>query len=113
MMWYWGDHMSWWGWVGTSLMMILFWGLVIWAIVTLVRYLSQESRESAGGRDAEAPEQLLARRFAMSEIDESEYVQRLEVLRSSGLAGPGQQGPSTEASASGPTPAGTRGQSRP
>ena len=76
---YYGDHMSGWGWFGASVGMILFWGLVITAIVLLVRYL----RSDRPGQAPTAPtaEQVLAERFARGEINETEYRDRLATLR--------------------------------
>ncbi|MFC4337822.1 SHOCT domain-containing protein [Salininema proteolyticum] len=57
--------------------MVVFWGLVIWGIVALVR-TSPQSRRVTGGRDAE---KLLADRYARGEMDENEYLERLGILR--------------------------------
>jgi putative membrane protein len=88
MFWY-GDHMSGWGWFGASFGMLVFWGLIITAFVLLLRALGRP--EQPGSRSAtRAPgtpasaEQLLAERFARGEIDEEEYRRRLQVLRSGG-----------------------------
>jgi putative membrane protein len=81
MMWYDSD----WGWAGWALMtvgMVLFWALVITAVVLVVRYI-------AGTRGTAAPpppgptraEDVLAERFARGEIDEDEYRRRLASLR--------------------------------
>jgi putative membrane protein len=81
MMWYDGD----WGWAGWALMtvgMVLFWALVITAVVLVVRHV-------AGARGSAAPpppgstraEDVLAERFAAGEIDEDEYRRRLASLR--------------------------------
>jgi putative membrane protein len=74
---YYGDHMTGWGWFAMSLSVVVFWGLVITAIVLLVRYLSQARQSSPPPR---RPEQLLAERFARGEIDETEYRDRLAAL---------------------------------
>jgi putative membrane protein len=75
---YYGDHMSGWGWFTMSVGTFLFWGLVITAIVLLVRNINKAERP---GRSPRTPEQLLAERFASGEIDETEYQQRLATLR--------------------------------
>jgi putative membrane protein len=75
---YYGDHMSGWGWFGMAVSAVLFWAVVITAIVLLIRYLNQ-TRPS--GPTTRTPEQLLAERFARGEIDEAEYQQRLATLR--------------------------------
>jgi putative membrane protein len=73
---YYGDHMSGWGWFAMSLSAVVFWGLVITAIVLLVRYLHAGSPS----QPPETPEQILAERFARGDIDESEYRDRLAAL---------------------------------
>jgi putative membrane protein len=75
---YYGDHMNGWGWFAMSVGTILFWGLVITAIVLLVRNINKAARPSQSPR---TPEQLLAERFARGEIDETEYQQRLATLQ--------------------------------
>lgn len=82
MMW---DHgWGWGGWFGMSLGMLVFWGLVIWLVVWLVR-ASSAKRDSTPATTR--PEDVLAERFARGEIDEAEYQDRLRVLRG-GPAGP-------------------------
>ncbi|AKK26859.1 SHOCT domain-containing protein [Mycobacterium sp. EPa45] len=82
---FWSDHdMSGWGYAGMAIGMVLFWILIIVAIIALVRF-------STGGAQTptvlqpppypESPEQLLAARFARGDIEEAEYQQRLAVLR--------------------------------
>jgi putative membrane protein len=72
MMW---DGFGGWAWVWMCLGMIVFWGLVAWVVVTLVR---QGRRVGSDKRDADA---LLEERFARGEIDEDEYRRRREVIR--------------------------------
>jgi len=74
----WGyDGWSWWGWLLMSGSMVVFWGLLIWAIVAIFR-----PGGGWGRGERRDPEQILAERFAAGEIDESEYHARLDVLRS-------------------------------
>ena len=84
MYWY-GDHMSGWGYALTAVSMVIFWGLIIVGIVALVRYLGR-SGQPTGVPPAErpTPEQVLAERFARGEINEDEYRRRLDTLRTSG-----------------------------
>jgi putative membrane protein len=82
MMWWHDGDISGWGWAAMSVGMVLFWGLLILGGVLLVRAMSRPPRE-APGDSRPAPEQVLADRFARGEIDEEEYRQRLETLRSS------------------------------
>ena len=79
MMYYYGGHMSGWDWFGTSVGMILFWGLLIAGIVLLVRYLRSDHPGQAP--TAATAEQVLAERFARGEINETEYRDRLASLR--------------------------------
>ena len=77
MIWY--DHdwgWGWWGWLAMTAGMLVFWGLLIWGVVALVR-------GSAPTPPAPDPEQTLAERFARGEIDEPEYRHRLDTLRAS------------------------------
>ncbi len=68
------------------LLLLLFWGLVIAAIIALVRYLGGTRQ---GGPPASSPadrgrpnaEELLDERFARGEIDQDEYTRRRQLLR--------------------------------
>ena len=55
------------------LFMVVFWGLIVWAMVALVQGLSQAggSRTSVGEQDSAL--EILKRRYARGEIDEKEY----------------------------------------
>ena len=44
---YYGDHMTGWGWLAMSVGAVLFWGLLITALVVLVRYLSNSAQWQA------------------------------------------------------------------
>lgn len=77
MWWYDGDW-GWGAWLAMTASMLAFWGLVIWAILALVRGSAGE-----GARRDTTPEQILAERFARGEIDEDEYRRRLDALRGS------------------------------
>ncbi len=79
MYWY-GDHMSGWGWGLMTVSMLLFWGLAIAGVVLIVRHLRRDQRP-ASHPTGSAAEQLLAERFARGEIDEQEYRHRLDILR--------------------------------
>jgi putative membrane protein len=80
------DGMGWGGWFVGSLMMIAFWALVIWAVLTFVR-------GPVARRPGDDPEEVLARRFAAGEIDEAEYHERLETLRGTRAARASQSPP--------------------
>jgi putative membrane protein len=87
MMW---DHYGDWGWGGwihwilTTTAVVVFWVLVIAAIVLLIRYLI--SVRITGGSlltGRGIAENLLAERYARGEIDDDEYQHRLTLLRHS------------------------------
>ncbi len=107
MMWYWGTGVHGWAWGLGIFTSLIFWGLIIWAVVALVGWAHRGrpgsaapgiwresgSRPGAGPpgspgphgpgspwRDND-PEEILSRRYAAGEIDAEEYRQRLEVLR--------------------------------
>jgi putative membrane protein len=71
--------MSWggdWGWgaaLAMAAMMAAFWALLIWAVLTVTRRADSD-------RDSES---ILAERFARGDIDDAEYRQRRDLLRSS------------------------------
>jgi putative membrane protein len=78
MMWWYGNGMDGWGYTLMTVSMVLFWGLIVYGVIALVRYVGRHDR-SMDARPA--PEQVLAERFAHGQIDEQEYRQRLDVLR--------------------------------
>ena len=67
---------SWWWFM--PIFMILFWGLVIWGIVAMVRGLSG-SRGSDSSRVDSALE-VLKKRYARGEIDKEEYEEKKKDL---------------------------------
>ena len=79
---FWSDHdMSGWGYAGMVIGMVLFWVLIIVAIVALIRFSTGSAQTRSIPPSPESPEQVLAARFARGEIDEADYQQRLAVLR--------------------------------
>ncbi len=82
----WHNGMHWSGWFGMGIFMILFWGLIIWGIVSLVRYVNSSGQKASfharAHEAAPSPDQVLGERFARGEIDREEYSRRLAVLRS-------------------------------
>jgi putative membrane protein len=77
MMWWYGPGMSGWGYALMTVSMVLFWALVIFGVVALVRYLGRDER---GGSTPRSPEEVLAERFARGEIDEDQYKHSRETL---------------------------------
>lgn len=89
MMFWYGNGMGGWGYALMTVSAVLFWALVILAVVALVRYLARSSGPRDGRSVSEQPpEQLLAGRFARGEIDEQEYHSRLATLRGTHHANP-------------------------
>lgn len=87
MFWY-GHGMGGWGYGLMTLSFIVFWGLVIVAIVLLVRHFGRPGEQAGSFRPPESPaatkstaEQLLSERYARGEIDDEEYQRRLNTLR--------------------------------
>jgi putative membrane protein len=66
---------GWGGWLLGTVVMIAFWALVVWAIVSATRHSGR------GGSDERTAEDVLDERFARGEIDADEYEQRRRVLR--------------------------------
>lgn len=83
MMMYDGWGMGWGGWLLMTLVMIVFWAILITAIVLAVRYVAGSGRPGAGPGPSgpTRAEDLLAERFARGEIDDDEYRQRVTLLR--------------------------------
>jgi putative membrane protein len=70
----WEGHMGWaWWWMGVG--MLVFWGLVAWVAVTLVRQGDNEPRVARGARE------ILDERYARGEIEDDEYRRRSELIR--------------------------------
>lgn len=79
MMWWYGNGMNVWGYTLMTASMVLFWGLVTFGVIALVRYHAGGDQPVAAARPT--PEQMLAERFARGEIDQSQYRERLDTLR--------------------------------
>jgi putative membrane protein len=67
------------GWVVMILAMVVFWALVVFAVVAIFR----GTRDSGpgNGNARHDPTEILEERFARGEIDADEYRARLDVLR--------------------------------
>ncbi len=71
-----------WGWIGVGMVhMLLFWALIILAIVTLVRYLSGTSSESTRETN-KVPLDILKERYARGEIEKPDYEEKRRELQS-------------------------------
>ncbi|MGW6562185.1 SHOCT domain-containing protein [Streptomyces hydrogenans] len=82
MMFWYGDGMNGWGWFAMSAGTILFWGLLITAVVLIFRTLDRAAERPARQDRPAGPERILGERLARGEIDEEEYRRRLSALRS-------------------------------
>lgn len=76
---------SWW-WIPMMIMMVAFWGGVIWIGVTLVKRSHAPHVHGLGTPPMATParpaaEEVLADRLARGEIEPDEYRQRIEALR--------------------------------
>ncbi|MGN6794356.1 MAG: hypothetical protein ACTHJW_18380 [Streptosporangiaceae bacterium] len=80
MMFWYGGHWAFWQadmmWAGT----VVFWGLVIWGIVALIRF----SRRPGEGDHAGDVRRILDERLARGEIGAEEHQRILDLLRSGG-----------------------------
>jgi uncharacterized membrane protein len=77
-------HSGWGSWILTTGTTIVFWALVITAVVLLARYLLSLSQRPTGtprAAGASNAEQVLAERYTRGEIDDDEYQRRLGLLR--------------------------------
>lgn len=79
MMFWYGNDTNVWGYTLMTISMVLFWALVIYWVIALLRYPSREDRPAVATRPT--PEQVLAERLARGEIDESEYHHLMDTLR--------------------------------
>ena len=77
---YYGD-VGWGGWLAMALFMILFWGLVIFAVVALFRggTKSSNSQSTDPGNTAD-PRRILDERLARGDIQVEEYQARKDAL---------------------------------
>ena len=72
---------GWWGMGMGWLFMLVFWGLVIAALVVLVRFLSgRQGDGAAGGPREKTAREIVQARYARGEIDRNEYEQKMRDL---------------------------------
>jgi putative membrane protein len=80
MMYGWGPQG--WGvgmWIVMAIAMVIFWAIVIFGIVALVRYLGHS--HDASSTPTSDPEAILRERFARGEVDEEQFRKSLGTLR--------------------------------
>ena len=75
----WGYGMM--GWFG-PIMMLVFWGLIIVALILLIRWLWGVSQSKTEVKGSESPMDILKRRYASGEIDREEFEQKKQDLSS-------------------------------
>lgn len=80
---FWYDHnMGWWGYAGMGIGMVLFWAFLLVGIFALVRFaMADRTTQTFAPQPPPSPERVLADRFARGEITDTEYRDRLAVLR--------------------------------
>lgn len=78
--WYGDGGWGWAGWLVMTLMMVAFWGLVVWGLVAIFRGTTRSDDGNTAGRTRD-PLEILDERFARGEIDAEEYRARQDVLR--------------------------------
>lgn len=72
----WHTDTGWAAWTAMAIGMVVFWGLLIWAIASFMQGGTLFRRTAPP-----TPEEILAERLARGEVDPSEYRERLEALR--------------------------------
>jgi putative membrane protein len=70
----WGDDGF--GGIGMGFGMLFFWGLIIAAVVVLVRALAPAPREAAAEVHARTQQDILGERYARGEIDKTDFEQK-------------------------------------
>jgi putative membrane protein len=80
--WGWGMHPMWWAWgaggLVMMLMMLVFWAIVITAVVIGIRWLLRQGRP---GETSDAALDILRQRYARGEIDREEFEARRRDLQ--------------------------------
>ena len=75
---------GWGGWMVMTIMMLVFWGLLIFGGVALWQTTRRDAAPREAGPDAAGTndaERLLDERFARGEVDVDDYQRRRELLR--------------------------------
>ncbi len=72
---------GWWGMGMGGLAMIIFWGLLIFAVAMAVRWVMQQSGSSS--TRAQTPLEILQARYARGEIEREEFEQKKRDLTAS------------------------------
>ena len=82
MMWGWGNGgWGWEAWLPMMLFMLVFLGVVVWAVVMFTRSWTSRPQYHDHDTSTADPKRILDERFARGEIDEDEYRKRRDILR--------------------------------
>ena len=77
----WPGMMSGFGWMWLMpIFFIVFWGLVVWGIVALVRGTRQSANSDSASGQAESALEILQKRYARGEINKAEYEEKKKDL---------------------------------
>lgn len=80
----WDDWGNWGhGFFGMGLGMLLFWGLLVGGVFVLIRWLSGDRSRGPSTQQPESALDILAQRYARSEIDRAEFEQKRRDLSGS------------------------------
>jgi putative membrane protein len=82
-MWYWGNGGHWWWMLMGVVVMVAFWGAIVWAIWYFV---TNDAKEPEQGSRPDDAKRILDERLARGEIDADEYARLREVMRSDGTS---------------------------
>lgn len=81
MMWYAGGGIHWWGWLVGAVLMVAFWGLIIWGLWYLLSNVGRGSdRPEPGPVRRSGPREILDERLARGEISPEEYRHLVETM---------------------------------
>jgi putative membrane protein len=81
MMWYWGTGVHWWMWLLGFVGMVAFWGLIVWAIWSVV---TSGNGQPEHGQNHGQAQRILDERVARGEIDADEYRRLRDVITTGG-----------------------------
>ena len=76
-----GGGWGWASWLFMAMMMVIFWGAVIVAVIAFVRYSGHGHEPPPAGDGKDQALRILDERFARGDIDAEEYTQRRDLLR--------------------------------
>lgn len=90
MMWYWGAGVHWWGWLLGVATMVVFWGLVVWAIWAVVTSVTRRPEHAQRPGEAKG---ILDERLARGEIDPEQYRRLRDLMAEDEVGSVGGQTP--------------------